>query len=1019
MDSKVKEIKSLSPINAPLTHFTTVHSLTHSEISNSEVSSRSASVTPDLEQQRLLTPTPELDNYQRQRSITAEHDESDREKNKLSPTAERIGKSSSIRSETQSPAEERSSYSPSYTSSLTSLTGSIESKISEVISTDEDEEERESGGSHTPPEIGEVVETSYHTPPEDDDMNADETLTELGVAEKYSDSTTTENHETPSIAEETKENYSSNFEPESYSELMAGSEDALEDTDVTPRPFKTMKKLEEHSNSERSEDGSSSYHHQVVEKQRERSDSDRSDSLLMSATPSQGGDMEDEEKFHVGQQVLVGNKMMGVVRFVGNTHFAPGLWIGVEIAVPKGRNNGSIDGQMYFTCEPKHGLFAPPHKVTVVGESDSISSISEELEEESTGKSEKVESGGSYLPSDLEKSTEKDKSFENEERHDDLPSDDSEREEFERSLEKKETSLTLNIQEAGESSSLVMGKEDQVKKTNSNVSEVSDLSLSSSQSEQPAPPMLETRGEKPEGLPLAPEVVSIRSQSATPTPAPPPEFAEGASRETSIEPPSLQSTSSADKLKATLDNKAKSDRLSDGIVQDLTNEAFEAVHKIWKSRHQGASDEKEPRVLQITRDKVIPLTLDEKADKITDELLIMLLKAESNLACDIHTSKVLAAQEEEEEKREEEEEEEEIKEEEKAQEESGSKPMSAQDELVSPTKRFIPPPHLIINTASGFPIESSPPPLSPPSPYRSPPPTFITNIHAPSSSDYSPPGSPPRHLSQPSAARVAAGEKSPFFSHHEIQTLNKQSPAPTLERSTSTESVFELLESIKLRTAQCMVPSERENVNKIVSCAWNHANSIGFGQLHSVGTIECPSEVHDLFSNFREMNPDEEHCQAAYVNLIYRLSFEVIKKLCPVKETIPIWASHCTVRSLLAPSHFSNSVAQVEEVQRRVYAALMRGQLPNQLPAVKFLYNMKRPGGREVDFVDQILIRELRKEEPSWVDYSKDEVIIKEKTADVLLESLIEETVDVLRSIAEKRRIRQLNRQQLPSRTPS
>ena len=151
----------------------------------------------------------------------------------------------------------------------------------------------------------------------------------------------------------------------------------------------------------------------------------------------------------------------------------------------------------------------------------------------------------------------------------------------------------------------------------------------------------------------------------------------------------------------------------------------------------------------------------------------------------------------------------------------------------------------------------------------------------------------------------------------------------------------------------------------------------------------------------------------AYVRLVYQLTLESIRRMCPPKQDLPVWSGHCTVRSLLAPTHFPNKEVSLEELQRRVYASLMRGQLPSQLPAVKFLNKMKRPGGREIDFVDQILIRELRGEEPGWVDYSKDEVIVKEKAADALLESLIDETVGVLRDITEKRRMREMNRQHM------
>lgn len=230
------------------------------------------------------------------------------------------------------------------------------------------------------------------------------------------------------------------------------------------------------------------------------------------------------------------------------------------------------------------------------------------------------------------------------------------------------------------------------------------------------------------------------------------------------------------------------------------------------------------------------------------------------------------------------------------------------------------------------------------------------------------------------------------------------------------ESVFNLMQSIStVRTAQCMVSSEQEHINKIVSHAWDLASRIGFKQLHSTN-IECPSDVTMLFNDLRELGPAEERCQAGYVQMVFQLALETIKRKCPLKEMSPVWLDHCTTRSLLGPSNISTSARPLtlEEVQQSVYAALMRNQLPLQLPAVKFLHKKRRPGGREVDFVDQILIKELRNEEPAWVDYSKDEIVVKERTADSILETLLDETVELLGSIAQKRQNRMLNKQLNP-----
>ena len=77
---------------------------------------------------------------------------------------------------------------------------------------------------------------------------------------------------------------------------------------------------------------------------------------------------------------------MGTVKFIGDTEFAPGEWIGVALDRPQGKkmrrerekitkaiislsippigkNNGSVKGVTYFKCKDKHGVFVQRDKI--------------------------------------------------------------------------------------------------------------------------------------------------------------------------------------------------------------------------------------------------------------------------------------------------------------------------------------------------------------------------------------------------------------------------------------------------------------------------------------------------------------------------------------------------------------------------------------------------------------------------------------------------------------------------------
>eukprot|EP01119_Soliformovum_irregulare_P016108 TRINITY_DN462_c0_g2_i15.p1 TRINITY_DN462_c0_g2~~TRINITY_DN462_c0_g2_i15.p1 ORF type:complete len:1199 (+),score=563.72 TRINITY_DN462_c0_g2_i15:2380-5976(+) len=57
---------------------------------------------------------------------------------------------------------------------------------------------------------------------------------------------------------------------------------------------------------------------------------------------------------------------VGIVRFYGTATFQPGVWVGAELDNPGGKNDGSVKGQRYFTCEPNYGIFVKADQVTPV-----------------------------------------------------------------------------------------------------------------------------------------------------------------------------------------------------------------------------------------------------------------------------------------------------------------------------------------------------------------------------------------------------------------------------------------------------------------------------------------------------------------------------------------------------------------------------------------------------------------------------------------------------------------------------
>ncbi|KAL7049117.1 hypothetical protein ACKWTF_003606 [Chironomus riparius] len=65
-----------------------------------------------------------------------------------------------------------------------------------------------------------------------------------------------------------------------------------------------------------------------------------------------------ERILRIGTRVEIKEKgVKGTVQYIGLTSFAAGKWVGVVLDEPKGKNNGTIKGTQYFSCQDSYGMF--------------------------------------------------------------------------------------------------------------------------------------------------------------------------------------------------------------------------------------------------------------------------------------------------------------------------------------------------------------------------------------------------------------------------------------------------------------------------------------------------------------------------------------------------------------------------------------------------------------------------------------------------------------------------------------
>ncbi|XP_078792410.1 dynactin subunit 1 isoform X20 [Oryzias latipes] len=84
---------------------------------------------------------------------------------------------------------------------------------------------------------------------------------------------------------------------------------------------------------------------------------------------SSAGSVESGKPPKIGSVVEVtGKGQRGTVAYIGTTLFASGKWVGVILDEPKGKNDGTVQGKRYFTCEENHGIFVRQSQIQVVDE---------------------------------------------------------------------------------------------------------------------------------------------------------------------------------------------------------------------------------------------------------------------------------------------------------------------------------------------------------------------------------------------------------------------------------------------------------------------------------------------------------------------------------------------------------------------------------------------------------------------------------------------------------------------------
>ena len=104
--------------------------------------------------------------------------------------------------------------------------------------------------------------------------------------------------------------------------------------------------------------------------------------------------------------ILNKKPQLGILKYIGTTHFADGEWCGILLGEACGKNDGSVRGVRYFRCKNKHGIFVHSHKVKAADDItlSRLNLLESPSSPQSAGKKDRtaVSSGQSMSSSDVE-----------------------------------------------------------------------------------------------------------------------------------------------------------------------------------------------------------------------------------------------------------------------------------------------------------------------------------------------------------------------------------------------------------------------------------------------------------------------------------------------------------------------------------------------------------------------------------------------------------------------------------------
>ncbi|KAJ9595579.1 hypothetical protein L9F63_013247, partial [Diploptera punctata] len=229
-----------------------------------------------------------------------------------------------------------------------------------------------------------------------------------------------------------------------------------------------------------------------------------------------------------------------------------------------------------------------------------------------------------------------------------------------------------------------------------------------------------------------------------------------------------------------------------------------------------------------------------------------------------------------------------------------------------------------------------------------------------------------------------AQEQVPYFYYREIP--NKPPPPYTPPNQTTGNTVTQQPKRC------CFTPSTSEEITCIVMEATNHLYNILITDGNITHSEPPPQFNQDTCSSAATVT--EQSSVRIYKKMIFDLTKDIVKEFYGLNGNNPCgpWDWPAISCKKTKQPLCSKEIMQ-EKVLKKVLDLLGQSRKVNSEKVVICMNRKHR------DIVNEILMKETHEEESSWTNYEEEEVLVKNEITLGVLDSLLDETVQILLGI--------------------